>query len=301
MLKAMGIQWFWPTTPEVAPAQTQTPGASPTPVAVAPGSAPVNISAQVAVAAAPTPNPLARRQDSQPAPAPVVVPIAAPAPSPAARPQREPVQVQHASWAELPQRMHACQACKLGDASTARVAGWGSETAKWLFVVQSLAPSEQVDQPVNGEEWVLLQAIWRAMKLTPEQVFVTSLTKCRALPGVMASPSEAQACVAYVQRQIALLQPDMVVALGQPVAQALLPSAAQQFAALGQWRAQLHSYHDADGVTAPVAVTYPLPSLLRNPIDKGKLWADMCMAMAHVPVQVQASDQSKSALPSTGG
>ncbi|UFS55758.1 uracil-DNA glycosylase [Comamonadaceae bacterium M7527] len=268
MLKAMGIQWFWPNSSEAAPAQRAD-----VPAPIAPAAA-QSVSQTPADA-----SPIAGV--SRPSVAPAPEPETAP---PAAVEQllRPAVSVFNTLWDELPASIDACQVCKLCEGSTARVAGWGSSSAKWLFVVESLAPSDQGQQPVNGDEWELLQAMWRAMKLTPDDVYLTSLTKCRPLPGVLGGPTEAKACVAYVQRQIALLQPHMVVAMGQPVAQALLAQSAQQFAALGQWRSQLHSYRPADHAATPVAVTYPLASLLRNPIDKGKVWADLCMAMVHV-------------------
>ena len=278
MLKAMGIQWFWPSSPEAAPAQQVAAPAPIAPTVAQPGArTPVS---DVQPVAAPAATPSAARV-SRPSFAPAPKPEAAP-PLPAEQVLRPAVNVGNTPWDELPASIGACQACKLCEGSTARVAGWGSGKAKWLFVVESLAPSDQGAQPVNGDEWELLQAMWRAMKLTPDDVYLTSLTKCRALPGVLGGPAEAQACVAYAQRQIAVLQPHMVVAMGQPVAQALLPQSASQFAALGQWRSQLHSYQAGDDAPAPVAVTYPLASLLRNPIDKGKVWADLCMAMAHV-------------------
>lgn len=286
MLKAMGIQWFWPNASQARLAERAD---APTPIASTP------ITPVVAQLVSQTP--VQARPSAGVSRPPVVSAPQSEAAPPAAveQPLRPAVSVANTPWDELPASIDACQACKLCEGSTARVAGWGSGQAKWLFVVESLTPSDQGQQPVNGDEWALLQAIWRAMKLTPHDVYLTSLTKCRPLPGVLGGPTEAQACVAYAQRQIALLQPHMVVAMGQPVAQALLAQSAQQFAALGQWRSQLHSYRLGDHAATPVAVTYPLASLLRNPTDKGKVWADLCMAMAHVQanatVRAPESDQ----------
>jgi uracil-DNA glycosylase len=307
ILKAMGIQWFWPASPQAEPAQAphpapvSTPASSaqrphqpshplpdaPEPPVAAPRSAPESRSAPQHSAAP-------RVERAKPSTA---APSTAPQPaSPAV--VRAPVDVSNTSWAELPSAIAACTSCGLCGGATARMTGWGNPQATWLFVVESLSAADQGEQPVNGEEWDLLQAMWRAMKLTPEQVYVTSVSKCRALPGVAGTASDAQQCVAYVKRQIELLQPHMVVAMGQPVAQALLPESAQQFKALGQWRTQLHTYaaghaHQATQETTqattqdtmqttPVVVTYPLAAMLRTPTEKGKTWADLCMALVHV-------------------
>jgi uracil-DNA glycosylase len=309
ILKAMGIQWFWPASPQAQPAQAPHPAPVPTPASSVqpPHQAPHPLpdAPEPPVAAprsAPQHSAVARVERAKPSTA---APSTAPQPaSPAA--VRAPVDVSNTSWAELPSDIAACTSCGLCDGATARIAGWGNPQATWLFVVESLSAADQGEQPINGDEWDLLQAIWRAMKLTPEQVYVTSVSKCRALPGVAGTASDAQQCVAYVKRQIELLQPHMVVAMGQPVAQALLPESAQQFKALGQWRTQLHQYAaghahstmpattqettqettqattQAIAQTTPVVVTYPLAAMLRTPAEKGKTWADLCMALVHV-------------------
>ena len=287
MLKAMGIQWMWPTT---AAQRSQQAGQSLTmPTAGEATHIPTRSDAPDAAA----PPPAQPRHARSPV-ALKVSPVAVPLPAPDPLPGRMPVEVSDVDWLALPATIATCQSCELSDRKTATVSGWGSPQATWLFVIEGLVPSDQGPQPVNGEEWALLQAMWLAMNLSPEQVYVTSLTKCRPAPGVTVGDYEAQQCVAFVHRQIALLRPHMVVALGLPVAQALLPESAHTFKALGQWRSQLHTYtHGSQASNSqarhtPVTVTYPLASLIRTPIDKGKVWADVCMALDHVS-QAQVS------------
>ncbi len=173
-----------------------------------------------------------------------------------------------------------CQACGLCQGRTHAVAGSGPAHAEWMVVLDS--PNEHEDragQPMAGPDGPLLHAMLAAMGLNSAQVAITHAVKCRSGLGHNPTPSDIAACRPHLQRQLALVQPHLVLALGRLAAQAVLgahwPEVAQL--PLGKLRGQVH--HTAAGV--PVVVSYPPSSLLRSPTDKAKTWEDLCLALAH--------------------
>ena len=261
MLKAMGVHWMWPSAPE-------TPAASASPAApTAPAASPI----------------VATKRSAVPPLRPIETAIeperAALTPS-VGDPTRAAVKTDGLSWDTLPDTLQACQSCGLCEGRSGAVAGSGSTGAKWVFVVDHLPSTETNGASVGPSELKLFEAICKAMSLAPSQVYLTSLTKCRAAPGLAPKPSDVAQCLPYLHAQLAWLQPDMVVAMGLSVAQTLLPNTRTQGRALGQLRGQIHATELPGQV--PAVVTYPLTAMLRNAQEKPKVWADMCLALAEV-------------------
>lgn len=274
MLKAMGVNWRWP-----APEQTSNQAIAPvaavaTPVVADSARAP-SATATVSSPLAPTthvtaahPEPVATSQAPLARTAPVPV-----QPSVLSTPQPL-IALDGLNWDGLQQAARACQACSLAPGRVGHSWGQGSERAKWLFITPRLNPSDDGEQTVQGDELALLQSLWRAMGVLEADVFVTALAKCRAALGLNASEADTQQCLSYLHHQVQWLQPDMIVALGLPVAHALMGA---NDAPLAQWRGRMHQWQNT-----PTVVTYPLDVLLRRPVDKAKWWADLCLAQDHL-------------------
>ncbi|OGT19147.1 MAG: uracil-DNA glycosylase, partial [Gammaproteobacteria bacterium RBG_16_57_12] len=151
--------------------------------------------------------------------------------------------------------------------------GVGNTRAGWLFIGE--APGAEEDrqgEPFVGRAGQLLNAMLRAMGLAREQVYIANILKCRPPGNRDPNPEEARECEAYLQRQVALVQPKIIVALGRIAAQNLL----RTDATLARLRGKVHHY----GVTGtPLVVTYHPAYLLRNLPDKAKAWEDLRFAL----------------------
>ena len=231
MLRAMGLR-VW--APPVAPAS-----ASPPPVAAAP------------------------------APALAVRPVA-PAPG---------IDVHSLDWAALRSAVAGCRACGLCEGRTQTVFGSGHPQAHWMVVGE--APGEQEDlsgEPFVGAAGQLLDRMLAALHLTraedgpappSQRVFIANTLKCRPPRNRNPTALEMQQCEPYLVRQIELLQPRLILAMGRFAVQALLRSDE----AIGRLRGRVHRYQ---GV--PLVVTYHPAYLLRNLPDKARAWEDLCLA-----------------------
>jgi len=180
-------------------------------------------------------------------------------------------------WPQLRQAVTQCRACGLCEGRTQTVFGAGPARAHWLVIGE--APGAQEDaqgEPFVGASGQLLEQMLRAIGLSragsddaSKSVFSTNTVKCRP-PGNRNPLAEEMAqCEPFLLRQIELLQPRMILAMGRFAAQALLRSTEP----IGRLRGQLHSYH---GV--PMVVTYHPAYLLRNLNEKAKAWEDLCLA-----------------------
>ncbi|RQO53654.1 uracil-DNA glycosylase [Paucibacter sp. KBW04] len=173
----------------------------------------------------------------------------------------------------LRQSAAKCRACGLCQGRRLPVFGDGAAQAQCLVVVDAEG-SDQGDAPLGGDAGVLLANILRAMGLQTagEQAnaFVTSPLKCRPQAGLAAGPAELQQCQPYLARQIELLRPRVILAMGPLSSQALLRSGEP----LGKLRGRLHEYQ---GI--PVVLTYHPAYLLRQQADKPRAWADLCLAL----------------------
>lgn len=185
-------------------------------------------------------------------------------------------------WAELQQAVAGCQACDLCQSRKNTVFGVGDTQARWLVVGE--APGENEDlqgEPFVGAAGQLLDNMLKALGLhragSGEQgVYIANVLKCRPPANRNPQPAEVRQCEPYLRRQVELLQPQIILALGRFAVQSLLQATVPDVAAipLGKLRGQVHSYQ---GV--PVVVSYHPAYLLRTPQDKAKAWADLCLAL----------------------
>ena len=219
--------------------------------------------------------PEARRAAAPPArlPQPIVAPAAAPAHL-ALR-----TDVATLGWPALREAVAACRACGLCESRTQTVFGVGHPQAHWLVVGE--APGEQEDlqgEPFVGAAGQLLDRMLAALQLTrsvegdappARRVYIANTLKCRPPRNRNPAPQEMMQCEPYLQRQIELLQPRIILAMGRFAVQALLRSEEP----IGRLRGRVHRYH---GV--PLVVTYHPAYLLRNPPDKARAWEDLCLA-----------------------
>ena len=186
-----------------------------------------------------------------------------------------PTGIANMDWPQLQSAVTACTSCGLSQYRQQAILGDGLVSANWMIVGD--APGEEEDQ--NGRSFAgpagqLLDNMLKALSLTRDDVYLTHALKCRTPSGRNASQLEVSHCANYLSRQVALVQPKVILAMGRTAALALLQSAEP----LGKLRSQVQSFQ---GV--PVVVTYPPAYLLRNQADKAKAWADLCLAASLVP------------------
>lgn len=177
-----------------------------------------------------------------------------------------------AAWAELRAEVAGCTRCELHRTRTQTVFGTGSEQARWLVIGEAPgADEDRQGEPFVGRAGQLLTEMLRAVGLSREQVFIANILKCRPPENRDPRPEEAKSCESYLQRQIALLQPRLILAVGRIAAQNLL----QVDTPIGQLRGRAHAWGPAQ---IPVVVTYHPAYLLRSPGQKARAWDDLCLA-----------------------
>lgn len=201
------------------------------------------------------------------APVAVVAPAAAVAPVAAAAPREAAY-----DWPQLRERVAACTRCGLSATRTQTVFGVGNLRAEWLVVGE--APGAEEDrqgEPFVGRAGQLLNGMLRAIGLKREQVYIANVLKCRPPHNRDPVAAEAMECLPYLDRQIALLKPKIMLVVGRIAAQNLLRTDAK----LGALRQQVHRF-GASGV--PLVVTYHPAYLLRSPAEKRKAWEDLKFA-----------------------
>jgi len=286
MLAAMGITLWWPEAQaEARPA----PGAN----AHAATQPPVTPSASTSAAGSHG-QPTARKAEKYIAENAIEISVGATfhsEPSPSSPPTEVPATP--ADWSALTKAIQNCTACGLCQNRKQAIVGMGHAKPRWLMVGE--APDEQADksgQPFVGPEGQLLDAMLTAMGLDREaDVYLTHAIKCRPPHNRNPDASELARCTPFLHQQIALLQPDIIVAMGRMAAQAVLAGEAdvpQGNAPLGKLRGRIHQAHGK-----PVVVTYHPDYLLRTPAKKAEAWYDLCLAMAQIgynPLQTKFTD-----------
>jgi uracil-DNA glycosylase family 4 len=173
---------------------------------------------------------------------------------------------------ELRQTVAGCTKCALHKSRTQTVFGVGNESADWMIIGE--APGAEEDrrgEPFVGRAGKLLDEMLRAVGLSRDAVFIANILKCRPPNNRDPLVDEAAACRAYLNRQIELISPRLILAVGRIAAQQLLETDAP----LGRLRGQKHYLGDRQ---LPVVVTYHPAYLLRSPTQKRKAWQDLCMA-----------------------
>ncbi len=192
------------------------------------------------------------------------------APAPVARTR---IATEDLDWDALERAIRACSACPLHERRTMAVPGVGDREADWLFVGEGPgAEEDQRGEPFVGQAGKLLDAMLASIGLARgRNVYIANAVKCRPPGNRTPEADEIATCHPYLERQIALIRPRIIVALGRPAAQSLLGTEVKINAA----RSRLF---DRAGI--PVVVTYHPAYLLRNPQDKAKVWEDLCFARA---------------------
>lgn len=182
-------------------------------------------------------------------------------------------------WPELTEAVSNCQACGLCKGRQQTVFGVGDQQARWLFIGEGPGYNENLQGlPFVGEAGKLLDNMMLALGLQRGQnTYIANIVKCRPTDaqGKDRPPSaqEIAACLPYLQRQIALINPSVIVALGKTAAIALLGLDPQT--PVSQLRGKVHQYQDI-----PLVATYHPAYLLRQPLEKAKAWQDLCQARA---------------------
>lgn len=257
ILREMGLAPLWRLrgAEPVEEAQPEPPVPVPEPVVAATVSAP---------APASRPVPLAR----------FVPPVAAPAEAPIEAPARRPApagDIAGLGWDDLEARIRECDACALCKRRKQAVPGVGDRQADWLFVGEGPgAEEDERGEPFVGQAGRLLDNMLASIGLARgNDVYIGNAVKCRPPNNRTPETDELAACFPYLERQIALIKPRLIVALGRPAAQALLNQEVRIAAARGK-------LFEFGGI--PVVVTYHPAYLLRNLADKAKAWEDLCFA-----------------------
>ncbi len=259
MLQAMGLRVWVPAALAVPKVEVEVQAAA----VVAAPNAVANVTATVIPPAAP-------RATAAPA-------LATPARTPA-----DPERARHIStldWPALREAVAGCRACGLCEGRAQTVFGAGHPEAHWMVVGE--APGEQEDlsgEPFVGAAGELLDNMLRALSLTrsvdgetplAQRVFIANTLKCRPPRNRNPSAEEMAACEPFLKRQLELVRPRVILAMGRFAVQMLLNTQEP----VGRLRGRVHAYQDV-----PLVVTYHPAYLLRTLTDKARAWEDLCLA-----------------------
>jgi len=186
--------------------------------------------------------------------------------------------VAHMDWEQLKSVVSTCTQCDLCKSRTQTIFGVGDQKARWLFVGEGPGRNEDFQGlPFVGPAGKLLDNMFVAMGMKRgENTYIANIVKCRPTDASKRdrppAAEEANACMPYLERQIALINPTVIVALGKTAALSLLKL--DPATPVSKLRGMVHHY-----AGLPVIVTYHPAYLLRSPADKSKAWADLCLAM----------------------
>lgn len=195
-------------------------------------------------------------------------PVAPPADS------REPVGVtpDAADWDSLSAQVSTCTRCRLHETRRQTVFGVGNRNAEWMIIGEAPgADEDRQGEPFVGRAGQLLNEMLRAAGFARGDVYIANILKCRPPNNRDPRPDEVAECSGYLQRQIELVAPKLIIAVGRIAAQNLL----RRDEPVGKLRGEVHRL-DPPGV--PVVVTYHPAYLLRSPAQKRKAWADLRLA-----------------------
>jgi uracil-DNA glycosylase family 4 len=195
----------------------------------------------------------------------------APAQETVAPPSFRKAEIADMDWEALEAAVKACEACSLAQTRIQTVFGVGDRNAEWLFVGE--APGAEEDrrgEPFVGQAGKLLDNMLAAISLKRgDNVYIANVLKCRPPENRDPHGEEVVTCDPFLKRQVELIKPRLIVAMGRFAAQSLLNTDSS----IGALRGKQHDYN---GV--PVIVTYHPAYLLRNLTDKAKAWEDLCYA-----------------------
>ncbi len=180
-------------------------------------------------------------------------------------------QILHSDWAQLKEKVVGCTSCSFSQNRVKAVFGIGDKNADWLFVGDEPSVEENIQgKPLIGPSGELLDNMLEAVSLKRDNnIYIANIVKCRPPSNRNLDHSEALQCEPFLIRQIELIRPKLIIALGEIAAQNLLGTNST----IDSLRGRLHEY---SGI--PLIVTYHPAYLLRIQSDKEKVWEDLCFA-----------------------
>jgi len=177
--------------------------------------------------------------------------------------------ISHMNWVELEAAVANCKACDLYKTRTHSVFGVGNQQASLLIVGEAPGANEDKQgEPFVGRAGQLLNAMIHAIGLKREEIYIANILKSRPPNNRDPNPEEQKACTPYLLRQIALIKPKLILAVGRIAAQYLLKTEV----AMGNLRGKEFTF---GAEKTPLLVTYHPAYLLRSPREKRKAWQDM--------------------------
>ncbi|HEU5182621.1 MAG TPA: uracil-DNA glycosylase [Candidatus Polarisedimenticolia bacterium] len=197
------------------------------------------------------------------------VPPARPSPTLSVASDRDP----EAELADLRVEIGDCRRCRLSEKRTQVVFGTGSPRARLMFVGEG--PGYEEDRqglPFVGRAGQLLNRILQAMGMSREEVYIANIVKCRPPENRTPLPDECDTCSPFLFRQIAILRPRVICALGSVAVQTLLKTSSS----ISRLRGEFRTLEDG----TPVMPTFHPAYLLRNPEKKKEVWEDMKKVLA---------------------
>ena len=177
-------------------------------------------------------------------------------------------------WSELQREVTGCEHCSLCETRTQTVFGTGDMNAEWMLIGEEPGHAEDLEgQPFLGQSGVLLDEMMRAIGLERHSVYLTPVIKCKTPDNRAPKAEELRSCYGYLQRQIQLLKPKIILAVGRVAAQSLLGTNKP----LAELR---NTVHQVEGI--PLVVIYHPAYLLRSLHEKKKAWQDLQLAMKQI-------------------
>jgi uracil-DNA glycosylase family 4 len=186
------------------------------------------------------------------------------------------------NWDQLRNSVLHCQQCELYQTRTQAVFGVGNQQARWMVIGEAPGVDEdRQGEPFVGRAGQLLNNMLYAIGLQREMVYIANVLKCRPPNNRDPRPEEVLRCEAYLKRQVALIQPKIILAVGRIAAHNLLKTDSS----LAKLRGKTFYYGDTE---TPLIVTYHPAYLLRSPGEKRKAWQDLQYAVSVFRQQIQA-------------
>ena len=174
---------------------------------------------------------------------------------------------------DLQEQVKTCKECALHLSRTQTVFGVGNTQSDWFIIGEAPGSEEDVKgEPFVGRAGQLLNSMLLAMGLPRNEIFIANILKCRPPNNRDPKTDEVDACRKYLKRQLELIKPKIILALGRIAAQNLLKSDMP----IGKMRGNSYLYPNSN---LPVVVTYHPAYLLRSPREKRKVWGDLKFAM----------------------
>ena len=174
-----------------------------------------------------------------------------------------------ADWDTLRRQVAGCTACTLHETRTQTVFGVGNRQANLMVIGEAPgADEDRQGEPFVGRAGQLLTAMLAAIGLRRSDVYIANILKCRPPGNRNPSPAEVACCLSFLERQVALIRPRLILSVGAVSAHSLLGTEE----AVGRLRGQVHAYGDS---SVPVMVSYHPAYLLRQPAAKAKAWQDL--------------------------